>query len=196
MEILIAILILLYSIVLHELAHGYVAEKLGDYTPKIAGRLTLNPLAHLDPIGSILLPILSIYFFGVGIGWAKPVPINPLNFENPKKDTVKVAIAGPLTNIFLALFFLFLYKFFVIQNLTDIANLMILGIRINLILAVFNLIPIPPLDGSKIFLQNIGTETMIFLEQFGFLLIFLLILMFPGIIFNIVDFLVNFLTSL
>ncbi len=196
MEILIAILILLYSIVLHELAHGYVAEKLGDYTPKIAGRLTLNPLAHLDPIGSILLPILSIYFFGVGIGWAKPVPINPLNFENPKKDTVKVAIAGPLTNIFLALFFLFLYKFFVIQNLTDIANLMILGIRINLILAVFNLIPIPPLDGSKIFLQNIGTETMIFLEQFGFLLIFLLILMFPGIIFNIVDFLLNLMLSL
>lgn len=193
MEILILILILIYSIVLHELMHGYVADKLGDYTPRIAGRLTLNPLAHLDPIGSILLPILSIYFFKIGFGWAKPVPINPLNFKNPQKDMVKVAIAGPMTNFILVLLFLFLYKFFSFIGLTQFMYLMLAGIRINLILTIFNLIPIPPLDGSRIFLQNISEESMIFFEQFGFLIIFILILFFPGVIFNIVDFILNLL---
>ena len=195
MEFLIFIIILLYSIILHELAHGYVAEKLGDYTPRIAGRLTLNPIAHLDPIGSILLPIISIYFLNIGFGWAKPVPINPLNFENPRKDMAKVALAGPLTNIALVFVFLFIYKLFSFLGFYNL-DVLISAIRLNLLLAFFNLIPIPPLDGSRIFLQNLDLETMMFWESFGFLFIFIIIYIFGSAFFNFIDYLTQLLISI
>jgi len=193
-ETILFIFILLYSIILHELAHGFAAEKLGDYTPRIAGRLTLNPIPHLDLFGSIILPFLSTYFLGIGFGWAKPVPVNPLNFENPNKDMAKVALAGPLTNLFLVFIFLFFYKFSSYFGINS--EIFLLAIRLNLILAIFNLIPIPPLDGSRIFLKNLDISTMIYLEQIGFLLVFIFIMLFGNALFNLVNFLTYFLINL
>jgi Zn-dependent protease len=190
MEIAILVIGLLYSIVLHELAHGYVAEKLGDYTPRYAGRLTFNPLAHLDPIGSFLIPLLTYLAGGFLIGWAKPVPINPYNFEKPDRDMALVAIAGPLTNIVIALILASFYKVFYFNGI--LLEPLLPLIRLNLLLAVFNLIPIPPLDGSRVFLRNLDPQTMIFLEQFGFIFIFLFIY----IAFPFLNLIVNFLFNL
>lgn len=191
MEFLISLIILLYSIILHELAHGFVAEKLGDYTPRISGRLTLNPISHLDPLGSIILPFFTVYFLGFGFGWARPVPINPLNFQDPQKDMAKVAIAGPLTNIILAILFLIFYKIYSLFGIHS--NLLLFGLTINLALALFNLIPIPPLDGSRVFLRNLSPQTMFILENLGFLLVFLFIYLFGPLFFQIIKFLVNLL---
>jgi Zn-dependent protease len=190
MEIAILVIGLLYSIVLHELAHGYVAEKLGDYTPRYAGRLTFNPLAHLDPIGSFLVPLLTYLAGGFLIGWAKPVPINPYNFEKPDRDMALVAIAGPLTNIVIALILASFYKVFYFNGI--LLEPLLPLIRLNLLLAVFNLIPIPPLDGFRVFLRNLDPQTMIFLEQFGFIFIFLFIY----IAFPFLNLIVNFLFNL
>ncbi len=135
---------LLIAITLHELAHGYSSYKLGDPTAKNAGRLTLNPLAHIDLIGFILL-------FVVGFGWAKPVPINPNYFKNRKKGTIIVSIAGPLTNFILAIISSILFAIAIKLNASPIILLMIkLLIRYNIVLGFFNLLPFPPLDGSKI----------------------------------------------
>jgi Zn-dependent protease len=190
MEALIIIFVVLYSIILHELAHGYVADYLGDYTPRYSGRLTLNPLAHLDPLGSILLPIFTYLTGGFIFGWAKPVPVNPFNFKNPKKDMAIVGIAGPLTNIFLALIFAFLFK-----TLSPILplnqDIFVFLIRINLVLAIFNLLPIPPLDGSRVFLSFLPMEKQIYLEQFGIILVFAFLYFAFPLIISIVNFLTN-----
>jgi Zn-dependent protease len=161
---LIIIPILLFSVVIHECAHAIAAERAGDPTARMMGRITLNPLPHIDPIGSILVPALLImtnssFFFA----WARPVPVNPYNFRNPRKDDIAVSFAGPLSNLVLALAFAMLLlavilfvpaarepsffrsSYFLLFNY---------GILINLILAFFNLIPIPPLDGSHI-LRNL-----------------------------------------
>jgi len=190
MEALIIIFVVLYSIILHELAHGYVADYLGDYTPRYSGRLTLNPLAHLDPLGSILLPIFTYLTGGFIFGWARPVPVNPFNFKNPKKDMAIVGIAGPLTNIFLALIFAFLFK-----TLSPILplnqDIFVFLIRINLVLAIFNLLPIPPLDGSRVFLSFLPMEKQIYLEQFGIILVFVFLYFAFPLIISIVNFLTN-----
>jgi len=191
MEIAILVIGLLYSIILHELAHGYVAEKLGDYTPRYAGRLTLNPLAHLDPIGFFLVPLLTYLASGFLIGWAKPVPINPYNFEKPDRDMALVAIAGPLTNIVIALILASFYKVFYFNGI--LLEPILPLIRLNLLLAIFNLIPIPPLDGSRVFLKNLDPQTTIFLEQFGLLFIFLFIYIAFPFLNSIVNFLFNLL---
>jgi len=191
MELAILIIGLIYSIVLHELAHGYVAEKLGDYTPRYAGRLTLNPFSHLDPIGSFFLPLFTYLIGGFIIGWAKPVPINPYNFEKPDRDTALVAIAGPLTNIIIALILASLYKLFYFNGIS--LTFLLALIRLNLVLAIFNLMPIPPLDGSRIFLRNIDPQTMLFLEQFGFIFILLLIYFGFPFLSSIVNFIFNLL---
>ncbi len=191
MEFLIYLIILLYSIIFHELAHGFVAEKLGDYTPRLSGRLTFNPISHLDPIGSIILPIFSVYFLGFGFGWAKPVPINPLNFNDPQKDMAKVAIAGPLTNIILVFLFLIFYKIYALFGIYS--NLLLFGIKLNLALALFNLIPIPPLDGSRVFLRNLDWKTMFILESYGFILVFLFIYLLGPLFFKLINFIFNLL---
>jgi len=141
--------ILFISITLHEYSHGFVATKFGDPTPKASGRLTLNPLAHIDAFGTIILPIiLLVLSFGkFSFGYAKPVPINPYHFKNPKKDILWVGLAGPVTNFLIALLLTLVLK---ASNYLFIPEIIIEGILINLILGVFNLIPIPPLDGSRV----------------------------------------------
>lgn len=142
------IIIFLYSVIIHEVSHGFAAYFQGDKTAKYAGRLTLNPIPHIDIFGSIVLPILLIFSHApMVIGWAKPVPFNPHNLRNKKWGEAIVALAGPLSNIFLALVFGFLLRFGYFPSLVEPFSYIVF---INLVLAVFNLVPIPPLDGSKI----------------------------------------------
>lgn len=142
----ILVTILVMSVVLHELSHGLVADRLGDPTARFAGRLTLNPLKHLDPLGSIFLPLLLIFSGSSFVfGWAKPVPYNPRNLRNRRWGPALVGVAGPVANIALALLFGLGIRSGALQGLLPHAVVLI-----NLVLAVFNLIPIPPLDGSKL----------------------------------------------
>ena len=185
LEILV-IVILFLSIVFHEYAHGWVAHKLGDATPKLSGRLTLNPFAHIDTFGTVILPLLLLIVSEgrFAIGYAKPVPINPYNFKNPKKGIMWVGIAGPLTNITLATAFIFLTKIFTMLNIITSQSIIYAifsyGIFINLILAIFNILPIPPLDGSKVvttFLPYKQARSYLRMEMIGFILIISLILL-------------------
>lgn len=149
-EIIFSIIVLVVSVVLHEVAHGYMANYLGDPTARLAGRLTLNPISHVDPIGSIILPgILAITHAPFLIGYAKPVPYNPYNLSG-KYDEALVAGAGPGTNILLALLFGLLIRFGGVSMTESMLTACATIVYINLLLAVFNLIPIPPLDGSKV----------------------------------------------
>ncbi len=153
-QTLFSIAILIFSVVAHEVSHGYMAQYLGDPTARLAGRLTINPLKHLDPIGSFVAPLFSKFFLGgMIIGWAKPVPYNPYNLRDQKWGDAKVALAGPLTNLGIAFVFAMLLRFggmFFSDAMWSIMNLIV---YINIILAVFNLVPIPPLDGSKVLLN-------------------------------------------
>lgn len=139
---LISILVILIAISIHEFAHAYVANRLGDPTPQLAGRLTLNPLAHLDPFGTIALIVF-------GFGWGKPVPIDSYNFRNPRRDQALVALAGPASNIIFSIIIAVLFRLFPQFQLISFIYVLI---RINLSLAVFNLLPFNPLDGAKVVL--------------------------------------------
>lgn len=175
--------ILLFSIIIHELAHGYVALSLGDPTAKYAGRLTLNPLKHLDLFGSIILPLLLFLSPSpILIGWAKPVPTNPYNFKDQKWGSLKVAIAGPLSNIILAVIFGLLIRFLPYQLFSAAPGLFLMFssiVQVNILLAIFNLIPIPPLDGHWIlfsFIPDRFSQFKAMLQQYGmFILIFVLL---------------------
>ena len=148
-----AVAVLVFSVVAHEVSHGYMAQFLGDPTARFAGRLTMNPLKHIDPIGSFLVPLVtSLAPGGFMFGWAKPVPYNPYNLRDQKWGEAKVALAGPLTNLGLAFVFAMILRFGGVFFTDSMLSLMHLIVLINIILAVFNLVPIPPLDGSKVFL--------------------------------------------
>jgi Zn-dependent protease len=177
------IIVLIMSVVVHEVAHGYTAYLLGDNTARNSGRLTLNPLKHLDPFGSVVLPLLLLLMnAGFVIGWAKPVPYNPANLRDEKKGTFLVAIAGILANLVLVIFFGLLIRFAPLLGIPMSASFFKITsiiVILNLVLALFNLIPIPPLDGSKIMFSFLPYKYRYienFLEKWGmFLLLFFII---------------------
>ncbi len=146
-----SIAILIMSVVIHEFAHGIAALWQGDPTAKLSGRLTLNPIKHIDPVGSIAVPLICAILPGsIMFGWAKPVPFNPYNLRNRKWGEAIVAGAGPLSNILIALILSLIIRFFIPVLSQPVVELFILAILTNLVLAIFNLVPLPPLDGSKI----------------------------------------------
>ncbi|MDH5191772.1 MAG: site-2 protease family protein [Gammaproteobacteria bacterium] len=152
----IAALPILFAITLHEVAHGFVAWRLGDPTAKMLGRLTINPIKHIDPIGTIVVPVLLLIMGGFMFGWAKPVPVTPQNLRSPKRDMAIVAIAGPASNLLMALFWALVAKLALVMgpSLGSIAHPLMLmgklGILFNLLLMTLNLLPLPPLDGGRV----------------------------------------------
>lgn len=199
------IAVLVFSVVIHEVAHGYAALALGDHTAEREGRLTLNPVPHIDPFGSILLPAIGFFLGGIIFGWAKPVPYNPYNLRNQKWGPAIVGAAGPAANVMLALAFglvlrflpqwagvlppAFAFNFFMVASTVAL---------LNLSLAIFNLIPIPPLDGSKVLFALLphrwrGVEAL--LEQYGFMLLLLFIFFFSGWLAPVIFFAFRLLTG-
>ena len=169
-----SISILIFSVVAHEVSHGYMAQYLGDSTARLAGRLTMNPIRHIDPMGSIFVPIFAFLSFGFVFGWAKPVPYNPYNLRDQKWGDTKVALAGPLTNFAIALFFGLLIRFGGSLLSGPVFSIMDLIVYINLIRPVFNLVPIPPLDGSKVLLNALPLKYSYignYLQRYSLLLI-------------------------
>jgi len=180
--VILEIIILIFSIVVHEVSHAAVANQLGDPTAKYAGRLSLNPLKHLDPIGSVIVPIFLILATGRGFGWAKPVPINPFNFRDQKYGSLKVALAGPGINLVVALVFGLILRLSLAFIPYSLALAFSFIVSMNILLAVFNLLPLPPLDGSYVlftFLPYSMQKIKIFLTQFGFFILILLIFFSP-----------------
>lgn len=170
----------LFAIIVHEVMHGFVALRCGDHTAKFAGRLTLNPIKHVDPIGTILLPALLIIMKAPFIfGWAKPVPVDWRNLRNPKRDMALVALVGPLSNFVMALIWALLFKLLLAHAPTSLFVLMAkTGIYVNVALMVLNILPLPPLDGSRIvasFLPPRAAYRYNQLERYGFIILIILL---------------------
>lgn len=193
------LVVLFFSVIIHEVSHGYIALLNGDPTAKLYGRLTLNPIPHIDPVGTILVPaLLFLSHSGIFFGWAKPVPVNPSNFRNFRIGELSVSAAGPLSNFFLAFVFAQLLPW--TQHNPGFFLFCKYGVIINLYLMLFNLIPIPPLDGSKVVMPLLPRslqQLYVQLEPVGFVLI--LILLFSGlwssIIMPIFQFLIGILVG-
>jgi Zn-dependent protease len=168
-------LVVVFSAIIHEYFHGWMANYLGDSTAKDAGRLTLNPLKHLDPIGTVLLPLFLLFFGGTFIGWAKPVPYNPYNLRDRKYGSSKVALAGPLSNFFIAVIFGLTIRFLKLSDFIYLAFTLI--VYINIFLALFNFIPIPPLDGSKLLMDFFPSSRILQRLETSFVGIFLAIIL-------------------
>jgi|SRR3989344_502673 len=197
--IAVQILVVLFSIVLHEVAHGAMANHLGDPTAKNLGRLTLNPFKHLDLFGSVLLPLMTFFIGGFVFGYAKPVPYNPNNLSDRKYGPARVALAGPLTNIAIAILFGLVIRFLPLGLMSlDFSTLLGFIVTMNLVLAVFNLMPVPPLDGHWLVLTFVPNRFAQFKEnyqRFGFFLFILFILYGFPIVLPIVFWMFHFITG-
>ncbi len=210
-QIIVSAVPILIAIILHEVSHGFVANKLGDPTAKMLGRLTLNPLAHIDLFGTILMPlILLVSTHGQFVfGYAKPVPINPHNFRNPKRDMAISAAGGPLMNIAIALVSVIALKYLIVplaygasadvmlKMIKPMGMMLNASIQINIVLAAFNLLPIPPLDGGRVlmgFLPVSQANALGKVEPYGMIIV--LVLLVTGIASVIVTPLISFLMSL
>jgi Zn-dependent protease len=201
MDFLFIVIILIMSVVIHEVSHGYAALALGDPTAKYEGRLTLNPLSHLDPVGSIIVPLIGYFAGGFIIGWAKPVPFNPYNLRNQKWGGALVAIAGPLANISLAIIFGLFIRLASGQAFmtTAFLNLASFVVLINITLAIFNLVPVPPLDGSKILFAVLPYKWQTYLqsfERYGLIMVFIFVFFLWQILNPIISYLFVLLTGL
>lgn len=178
-NLLLSVVPALICITLHELAHGYVAYRLGDDTAKRAGRLTLNPLRHIDIMGLLMMIVFKF-------GWAKPVPVNMWKFKNPKKSMAITAAAGPIANLLIALVFLFLYGFLFAllhrpgRSLNWLLEMLYITAYLSIALAIFNIIPIPPLDGSKVLFSCISDRSytkLMYYERYGMIILLVLVLL-------------------
>ncbi len=197
---------ILIAITFHEVAHGFVADRKGDSTARLMGRLTLNPLAHIDPMGTILVPALLFFTTGALFGWAKPVPVNFMNLRHPKRDMAWVAVAGPGTNLILAVVSGLLFKVLLWGDydvraalgnqlpvfgpgwslkaavLVPIAYMLVVSVKMNVVLMLFNLLPIPPLDGGRVavgLLPDRPSAALSQLEPFGMLIIVVVVFLDP-----------------
>jgi Zn-dependent protease len=183
-----------FAVTLHEVAHGYVARYFGDKTAFRSGRISLNPLRHIDPLGTIVLPLLTliimtVFGFGVPFGWAKPVPVNYYALRHPKRDMLWVAAAGPAANLLMAIAWAVLMKgvqFLPLNALTTLLGAMsVAGIQVNVVLMVLNLLPIPPLDGGRIAVSLLPDRFALGyarLEPFGFPVLLVLVLLLPQVL--------------
>lgn len=199
---ILVLVVLVFSAILHEVAHGFVADKLGDPTARLLGRLTLDPRPHIDPMMSIALPLLLILSGSpVIFGAAKPVPVDPFNLKEGRKDVAIVSLAGPLTNIILAVLAAGAIRILdlqISQFLIILYPILVLIVKLNLLLAIFNLLPIPPLDGSKVFsllLPEKDANAYLSLSSIGFFIIFALLLFtnFGQLIFSLLTYAENLL---
>jgi len=199
--IIFGVAVLIMSVVAHEVSHGYAAALLGDPTARMAGRLTLNPFKHLDPIGSVVVPFISYMTGGFIFGWAKPVPYNPYNLRNQRTGPALVAIAGPAINIFLALVFGLLLRYAVGAGIASEGFIFIARfvVYINILLAVFNLIPVPPLDGSKVLSAVLPTKWLHVIdtmERYSFVFVILFVLVLWRFVVPVVSLLFSLITGM
>jgi Zn-dependent protease len=176
--------VLLISLTIHEAAHAWTADRLGDPTARLLGRVSLNPLVHIDPIGTVVLPLIAAVSHLPIIGWAKPVPVNPRNLGHPRRDFVLVAAAGPISNLLQAVVAAALFRMAMAGGAASgtAADILFLAIQINLLLAFFNLIPVPPLDGGNVLLGLLPPRAAARysqLRQYGFLVLYAM--MFTGV---------------
>jgi Zn-dependent protease len=191
---------IIFAITVHEAAHGYVAKYFGDLTAEKMGRITLNPIKHIDMIGTIILPALTLMLGGILFGWAKPVPVNFANLNNPKKDMLWVAAAGPASNFIMAIVWVLVLKY--ANSAPESAAFFLLemskvGIMINLVLMVLNLLPLPPLDGGRIAVSLLPMNIAVKfsqLERYGFII--LIVLLFTGILGKIISPIIGFFGQL
>ncbi len=190
-KVVIYALPVIFAITVHEAAHGYAARYFGDMTAHNAGRITLNPLKHIDPFGTILLPALTIMLGGILFGWAKPVPVNFGRLRNPKKDMLWVAAAGPASNLVMAILWALVIKFSLDVSEMFAVPMALMGkagVAINIVLMVLNLLPLPPLDGGRIavsLLPHNLARPFAQLERYGFII--LIVLLFTGVLSKILD---------
>lgn len=201
-QVLVYAIPIVFAITIHEVAHGWIANNLGDPTARQLGRLTLNPIKHMDPIGTVVLPLLMVHLAGIPFGWAKPVPVDWRNLRQPRRDMAFVAVAGPAANLLMLFFWIFLLM---LVNRSDsetysaylLFEMAVIGIKINMVLIVLNLFPLPPLDGSRIFSAFLSPAWAIRynkLEPWGLLI--LIALVFSGVLGAVLTPVMNFLLSL
>jgi Zn-dependent protease len=194
-----SIVVLIMSVVVHEVSHGFMANILGDSTARRAGRLTLNPIHHIDMIGSFIVPALTYMTTGFVFGWAKPVPYNPYNLRDQKWGEAKVAAAGPGSNLFLALFFGLMLRFGVVSEVSPAFDILTLIVFLNIVLALFNLVPIPPLDGSKILFSVLPYHLRYIqetIERYWLVFIVIFIFFMGGILSPVIEFVFHLITNL